>query len=127
MSKTPPSNGYSFAKAPADRWGEVGHAARRHHPQGGRFHRQEPLDGQKLDTLSRIAKLDEFLKLSGHELPDHTGGISPEPAERKAGLEYEHYRWFLDSQPRPAELDFEKATAELKKLPKPKKPATPKK
>ncbi len=103
------------------------------------------LDGQELDTLNRIVtayiefaelralqrkvmtmsdwitKLDEFLKLSEHELLEHAGKISAEQAKRKAELEYERYRAFLDSQPRAVDLDFEKAASGLKKLPKPKK------
>jgi len=109
------------------------------------------LGGGELDTLNRIvtayiefaelralqrkvmtmrdwiAKLDEFLKLSEHELLDHAGKISAEQAKMKAELEYERYREFLDSQPRRVDLDFEKAASDLKKLPKPKKPKPPKK
>jgi hypothetical protein len=108
------------------------------------------LDGEELGTLNRIVnayiefaelralqrkvmtmrdwitKLDEFLKLSEHELLDHAGRISAEQAKMKAELEYERYRVFLDSQPRAVDLDFEKAATELKKLPKPKKPKPPK-
>lgn len=104
------------------------------------------LDGGELDTLNRIVnayiefaelralqrrvmtmrdwitKLDEFLKLSEHELLDHAGKISAEQAKMKAELEYGRYRVFLDSQPRAVDLDFEKAAAKLKKLPKPRKP-----
>ncbi len=109
------------------------------------------LDGEELDTLNRIVtayiefaelralqrkvmtmrdwitKLDEFLKLSEHELLDHAGKISAEQAKLKAELEYERYRVFLDSQPRLVDSDFEKAASELKKLPKPKKTKPPKK
>lgn len=109
------------------------------------------LDGEELDTLNRIVtayiefaelralqrkvmtmrdwitKLDEFLKLSEHELLDHAGKISAEQAKVKAELEYERYRVFLDSQPRLVDVDFEKAASELKKLPKPKKTKPPKK
>ena len=109
------------------------------------------LDGQELDTLNRIVtayiefaelralqrkvmtmrdwitKLDEFLKLSEHELLDHAGKISAEQAKMKAELEYDRYRVFLDSQPRLVDLDFEKAASKLKNLPKPKKPKPPKK
>ena len=104
------------------------------------------LDGEELDTLNRIVnayiefaelralqrkvmtmrdwitKLDDFLKLSEHELLDHAGKISAEQAKLKAELEYERYRVFLDSQPRLVDVDFEKAVTDLKKLPKPKKP-----
>lgn len=109
------------------------------------------LDGEELGTLNRIVnayiefaelralqrkamtmrdwitKLDEFLKLSEHELLDHAGKISAEQAKMKAELEYERYRVFVDSQPRLVDLDFEKAASKLKNLPKPKKPKPPKK
>jgi hypothetical protein len=108
------------------------------------------LDGEELDTLNRIVnayiefaelralqrklmtmrdwitKLDEFLKLSEHELLDHAGKISAEQAKVKAELEYERYRRFIDSQPRLVDVDFEKAVTELKKVPKPMKPKPPK-
>jgi hypothetical protein len=109
------------------------------------------LDGEELDTLNRIVtayiefaelralqrkvmtmrdwitKLDDFLKLSEHELLDHAGKISAEQAKMKAELEYERYRVFLDSQPRLVDQDFEKAASTLKNLPKPLKTKTPKK
>jgi len=108
------------------------------------------LDGEELGTLNRIVnayiefaelralqrkvmtmrdwitKLDEFLKLSEHELLDHAGKISAEQAKMKAEREYDRYRVLVDSQPRPVDLDFERAASELKKLPKPKKPKAPK-
>jgi hypothetical protein len=108
------------------------------------------LDGEELGTLNRIVnayiefaelralqrkvmtmrdwitKLDEFLKLSEHELLDHAGKISAEQAKMKAELEYERYRALLDSQPRAVDLDFDKAVTELKKLPRSKKPNPPK-
>lgn len=73
-----------------------------------------------------VTKLDEFLKLSEHELLDHAGRISAEQAKMKAELEYERYRVRLDSQPRAVDLDFEKAVTNLKKLP-PSKKSKPKK
>jgi len=108
------------------------------------------LDGEELDTLNRIVnayiefaelralqrkvmtmrdwitKLDEFLKLSEHELLDHAGKVSAEPAMTKAEIEYAKYRALLDASPRAVDLDFEKAAKELKKLPAPKKPKPPK-
>ena len=65
-----------------------------------------------------ISKLDEFLKLSEHELLDHAGKISAEQAKMKAEQEYDRYRAFIDSQPRPVDMDFEKAAKELRKIPK---------
>ncbi|AKC82367.1 2-hydroxyacid dehydrogenase [Verrucomicrobia bacterium IMCC26134] len=108
------------------------------------------LDGEELGTLNRIVnayiefaelralqrkvmtmrdwitKLDDFLKLSEHELLDHAGKISAEQAKMKAELEYDRYRKFVDSQPRTVDFDFDKAVTDLKKLPKPKKPNPPK-
>jgi len=66
-----------------------------------------------------IAKLDEFLKLSEHELLDHAGKITAEQAKMKAELEYDRYRKLLDAQPRLVDTDFEKAVKDLKKLPAP--------
>ena len=108
------------------------------------------LDGEELGTLNRIVnayiefaelralqrkvmtmrdwitKLDDFLKLSEHELLDHAGRISAEQAKMKAELEYDRYRALVDTQPRAVDLDFAKAVTELKKLPTPKKPKLPK-
>ena len=108
------------------------------------------LDGEELDTLNRIVtayiefaelralqrkvmtmrdwitKLDDFLKLSEHELLDHAGKISAEQAKVKAELEYDRYRALLDSLPRTVDLDFDKALTELKKLPRAEKPKPPK-
>ncbi len=62
-----------------------------------------------------ITKLDEFLKLSEHELLGHAGRISAEQAKAKAELEYSRYRTLLDAQPRRVDADFQEA---IKKLPK---------
>lgn len=53
-----------------------------------------------------IAKLDDFLKLSEHELLNHAGTISAETAKEKAELEYERYRTLIDAQPRQVDRDF---------------------
>ena len=73
-----------------------------------------------------VLKLDQFLKLSAHELLDHSGKITAEQARMKAELEYDRYRVLIDSQPRPVDVDFEKAVADLKRLPKGKPPRRPK-
>ena len=69
-----------------------------------------------------MAKLDEFMRISGRELLDHAGQISAEQARLKAEDEYERYRRLLDAQPRRIDAEFEKAAKELKKLPQPGKP-----
>ena len=63
-----------------------------------------------------IAKLDDFLKLSGRELLTHPGKISHEQALKKAQIEYEKYHATLINQPSAVEIDFEQA---IKQLPKP--------
>ena len=56
-----------------------------------------------------IAKLDEFLKISGRKLLDHAGKISGETARIKAEREYQQYHTFLDSHPRKVDADFDQA------------------
>ena len=73
-----------------------------------------------------IEKLDEFLKLSDHELLNHAGKISADSAKAKAELEYDCYRALVDSQPRAVDADFERAAKQIQKLPTPKKPKPPK-
>jgi hypothetical protein len=73
-----------------------------------------------------IEKLDDFLKLSEHELLDHAGKISATTAKAKAELEYERYRALMDAQPRRVDEDFEKAARHLQQPPKPKKARPPK-
>ena len=70
-----------------------------------------------------IVKLDDFLKLSEHELLDHAGTISAETAKEKAELEYERYRLLIDALPRPVDLDFLEAIKQIEATQKPgKKP-----
>jgi hypothetical protein len=63
-----------------------------------------------------IAKLDDFLKLSGRKLLTHAGNISHEQALTRAQLEYEKHRTMQINLPSPVETDFEQA---IKQLPKP--------
>jgi hypothetical protein len=86
----------------------------------------QALERKPMTMRQWIAKLDEFMKISGRELLDHAGKITAEQAKQKAEREYAHYRKLMDAQPRGVDLDFEKTVAELKKLPKPKKPKPPK-
>ncbi len=68
-----------------------------------------------------IAKLDDFLKMSGREILTHAGQISHEQALKKAELEFERFRSLHANEPSQVEKDFEEA---IKKLPAP-KPAKP--
>ena len=77
----------------------------------------QALDRKPMTMRDWIAKLDEFLKISGRKLLDHAGQISAEAAKAKAEQEYAHYRALLDAQPRLVDADFEAAVKQLKQLP----------
>ena len=64
-----------------------------------------------------IAKLDDFLKISGRELLDHAGKISAENARAKAEAEYDRYRALVDAQPRAVDVDFAQVVKQLKEKP----------
>jgi hypothetical protein len=81
----------------------------------------QALERNPMTMQDWITKLDEFLKISGRKLLDHTGKISAESAKAKADLEYVRYRMLLDAQPQRIDAEFEKVAKELKKLARPKK------
>jgi hypothetical protein len=62
-----------------------------------------------------VAKLDDFLKLSGRELLSHAGTVSHEQALARAQLEYEKHRTWRINQRSPVEQHFEKAVKLLSK------------
>jgi hypothetical protein len=80
------------------------------------FAELQALERRPMTMRDWIAKLDEFLKISGRKLLAHAGKISAEMAKAKAEFEYQKYHAFLDTQPRKVDLEFEKA---VKQLPKP--------
>ncbi len=86
----------------------------------------QALERKPMTMRDWIAKLDEFLKISGRELLDHAGKISADDARAKAELEYARYRALVDSQPQRVDAEFEKVAKELKKLPRPKQAMKPK-
>ncbi len=86
------------------------------------FAELKALERRPMTMRDWIAKLDEFLKISGRELLDHAGKISAESARAKAELEYTRYRALLDAQPQRVDAEFDKATKELKTLARPGKP-----
>ena len=85
------------------------------------FAELQALRRQVMTMRDWIAKLDDFLKLSAHELLDHAGKISATAAREKAELEYERYRRLVDAQPRPVDADFEQAVAKLSQSPRTRK------
>lgn len=73
-----------------------------------------------------VKKLDGFLSLNEREILTHAGSISHEIAVEKAELEYDRFGAAQAALPRPVDADFEQATKQVLKLPKPRKPRAPK-
>lgn len=65
--------------------------------------------------------------MNDRDILTHAGRISHEMAQAKAELEYDKFKALTASAPRPVDADFEQATKDLKKLPRPKRPKPPKK
>ena len=87
----------------------------------------QALERKPMTMRDWIAKLDEFMRISGRELLDDAGQISAEQGRLKAENEYERYRRLLDAQPQRIDAEFEKAAKALKKLPRQRKPKPPRK
>jgi hypothetical protein len=73
-----------------------------------------------------IEKLNGFLTLNDRDILTHAGRISHEMALAKADMEYDKFKALTTNEPRPVDDDFDQATKDLKKLPKPKKLKPPK-
>jgi len=73
-----------------------------------------------------IKKLDAFLTLNERDILTHAGRISHETAQAKAELEYDKFKVLTAVDARSVDTDFDQATKQLQKLPKPKKPKRPK-
>lgn len=82
------------------------------------FAELQALNRKPMTMKDWIAKLDEFLKLSGRELLTNAGKIAADDAKAKAEAEYARYRKIIDAQPRAVDVAFEET---IKKLPKPAK------
>lgn len=81
------------------------------------FAELQALQRKPMTMRDWIAKLDDFLKLSGRELLRHAGAVSAEQARAKAELEYDLYRSSLDAQRRSVDQHFEQSVKQLQKLP----------
>lgn len=84
------------------------------------FAELQALDRRPMTMQNWVEKLDEFLKISGRELLNHAGQVSADAARAKAEREYDRYRALADAEPRQVDADFERATSQLRKLPRPK-------
>jgi hypothetical protein len=63
-----------------------------------------------------IAKLDDFLSLSEHEILTHAGKVSHEAALAKTEAEYEKFRALEAAKPSPVEIHFQEAVEQVKRL-----------
>jgi hypothetical protein len=87
------------------------------------------LDFAELQALNRtpmymrdwIAKLDDFLKLSGRDILTHAGKISHDNALEKAHAEYEQYQKECLNEPSRIEWQFLEAVKKMKQLGKSRK------
>ncbi len=77
----------------------------------------QALERNQMTMRDWIAKLDEFLKVSGRKLLDHVGTVSHEAAVTKAELEYAKFRALEDAKPNQVDKDFEAAVKKLKQSP----------
>jgi hypothetical protein len=75
----------------------------------------QALERKPMTMQDWLAKLDEFLKVSGREVLEHAGSISAEAAKTKAELEYARYHALVDAQPRAIDAEFENVAKQLKK------------
>lgn len=80
------------------------------------FAELQALNRRPMTMADWIAKLDDFLRLSGRELLDHAGAISRDEALEKAHREYEAFRHAELAKPSRAEEHFLEAEAELKMI-----------
>jgi hypothetical protein len=77
------------------------------------FAELQALNRKPMTMRDWIAKLDDFLRLSGRDLLTHAGKISADNAKSKAELEFDAYRHQIDHQPRPIDAHFEQAAKQL--------------
>lgn len=66
-----------------------------------------------------IAKLDDFLTISDHDILTHAGKVSHEMAVLKAETEFGKYTQQVLAEPTQAEKDFDEATRRIADLPAP--------
>lgn len=62
-----------------------------------------------------IARLDDFLKMTGKEILNHAGTISHEQAIEKARIEFEKHKEKLKEEISQVEEDFIKQITEIEK------------
>lgn len=79
------------------------------------FAELQALSRKPMNMTDWIAKLDDFMRLSGRDILIHAGKTSHEAALQKAHVEYERYRQEQLQEPSRAELDFLETAKVLEK------------
>ena len=78
--------------------------------------------GEAMRMEDWIGKLDDFLRLSDHEVLTHAGKITADQARQKAEMEYQVYRNLLDHQPSEVDKHLADAIHKLERIEQKPKP-----
>ena len=78
--------------------------------------------GEAMRMEDWISKLDDFLRLSDHEVLTHAGKITADQARQKAEMEYQVYRNLLDQQPSEVDKHLADAIHKLERIEQKPKP-----
>lgn len=90
------------------------------------FAELQALNRRPMTMADWIAKLDDFLRLSGREVLSHAGKVSQEQARLHAERAYDAYRVMQAQLPSPVDAAFEAATRDLPALARQRKARQPK-
>lgn len=78
--------------------------------------------GEAMRMEDWIGKLDDFLRLSDHDVLAHAGKITSDQARQKAEMEYQVYRNLLDDQPSEVDKHLADAIHKLERIEQKPKP-----
>jgi len=78
--------------------------------------------GEAMRMEDWIGKLDDFLRLSDHDVLAHAGKITADQARQKAEMEYQVYRNLLDHQPSEVDKHLADAIHKLERIEQKPKP-----
>ncbi|MDI6451439.1 virulence RhuM family protein [Anaerobaca lacustris] len=76
----------------------------------------QALNRQPMYMKDWVARLDDFLTMTGREILTHAGTVSHQQALEKARQEYERYQQRMLTEPSPVERHFIEAVEEVKQL-----------
>ena len=76
----------------------------------------QALNRQPMYMTDWVARLDDFLTMSGRDILTHAGTVSHQQALEKARQEYQRYQQRMLNEPSPVERHFIEAVEEVKQL-----------